>query len=95
MLTHGSIIANLSAVMYQFGRATLRKDDIMISYLPLAHMFERNCQVGRVEQAEYTDNDYSILERRLHGGRCCGILFGRRQELVVRYEDCQANTDAR
>src|SRR6218665_1039159 len=44
MLTHGNVVANVSAVMYQMMEHTIRGDDILMSYLPLAHMFERNCE---------------------------------------------------
>lgn len=44
MLNHGNIIANVSAVMYQMMEYTIRMDDCMMSYLPLAHMFERCCE---------------------------------------------------
>ncbi len=27
---------------------TIRQDDVLMSYLPLAHMFERCCEVSRV-----------------------------------------------
>lgn len=45
MLSHGNIIANVSAVMYQMAEYTIRMDDICMSYLPLAHMFARCCEV--------------------------------------------------
>ncbi|XP_035207618.1 long-chain-fatty-acid--CoA ligase 5-like, partial [Stegodyphus dumicola] len=46
MLTHKSIIANVSAVMLQLGETAPSSNDTMLSFLPLAHMFERCCQVG-------------------------------------------------
>nr|XP_042910565.1 long-chain-fatty-acid--CoA ligase 5 [Parasteatoda tepidariorum] len=46
MLTHKSIIANVSAVMLQLGETAPGSSDTMLSFLPLAHMFERCCQVG-------------------------------------------------
>lgn len=46
MLTHGSIVANVSAVMLQLGETAPGSSDTMLSFLPLAHMFERCCQVG-------------------------------------------------
>ncbi|KAH9400419.1 hypothetical protein TYRP_001984, partial [Tyrophagus putrescentiae] len=44
MLSHGNVIANVSAVMYQMMEYTIRQDDVLMSYLPLAHMFERCCE---------------------------------------------------
>jgi long-chain acyl-CoA synthetase len=44
MLTHGNIIADCSTLTY-FKRAQLGADDVMISFLPLAHMLERVLQV--------------------------------------------------
>ncbi|XP_067120704.1 long-chain-fatty-acid--CoA ligase 5-like isoform X1 [Centruroides vittatus] len=46
MLTHGNIIANVSSVMSQLGNIAPTKNDVMISFLPLAHMLERCCQVA-------------------------------------------------
>ncbi|CAL1266332.1 unnamed protein product [Larinioides sclopetarius] len=46
MLTHKSIVANVSAVMLQLGETAPGSSDTMLSFLPLAHMFERCCQVG-------------------------------------------------
>ena len=46
MLTHGNIIANVSAVCAQMGEYAPREDDVMISFLPLAHMLERCCEVS-------------------------------------------------
>lgn len=48
MLTHKNIMADLNAV-YNLKRSWPTKDDIMASYLPLAHMFERVVEVGQVE----------------------------------------------
>nr|XP_023020932.1 long-chain-fatty-acid--CoA ligase 5 isoform X2 [Leptinotarsa decemlineata] len=44
MLTHENIVAANSAVQMQFGDHKLRSSDIMISFLPLAHMLERCCE---------------------------------------------------
>ncbi|XP_017780767.1 PREDICTED: long-chain-fatty-acid--CoA ligase 5 isoform X2 [Nicrophorus vespilloides] len=44
MLTHENVVASFSAVMMQFGDHKLKSDDVMISFLPLAHMLERCCE---------------------------------------------------
>ncbi|KAG8183684.1 hypothetical protein JTE90_028048 [Oedothorax gibbosus] len=46
MLTHKNIVANVSAVMLQLGETAPCRSDTMLSFLPLAHMFERCCQIG-------------------------------------------------
>ncbi|XP_018566336.1 long-chain-fatty-acid--CoA ligase 5 isoform X2 [Anoplophora glabripennis] len=44
MLTHENIVASTSAVILQFGDHKLKSTDVMISFLPLAHMLERCCE---------------------------------------------------
>ncbi|XP_076003849.1 long-chain-fatty-acid--CoA ligase 1-like isoform X2 [Genypterus blacodes] len=44
MLTHGNVISNLAAVLRVLENCKLNDHDIYISYLPLAHMFERVSQ---------------------------------------------------
>ncbi|OQR78292.1 long-chain-fatty-acid--CoA ligase 5-like [Tropilaelaps mercedesae] len=46
MLSHKNIIACLSSVMFQLGEVAPCKDDVMISFLPLAHMLERCCEMA-------------------------------------------------
>ncbi|KAM7304986.1 long-chain-fatty-acid--CoA ligase 5 isoform X2 [Ixodes scapularis] len=46
MLTHLNIISDLSAVMYQLGDLAPKGDDVMMSFLPLAHMLERCCEMA-------------------------------------------------
>ncbi|XP_055017246.1 long-chain-fatty-acid--CoA ligase 6 isoform X2 [Boleophthalmus pectinirostris] len=47
MLTHGNIASNTSSVIKILeGYFVIRQDDVSISYLPLAHMFERMIQVS-------------------------------------------------
>ena len=46
MLTHENVLANVSAVLLHLDKQTLRSDDVMLSFLPLSHTFERVCQVG-------------------------------------------------
>ncbi|KAL0979436.1 hypothetical protein UPYG_G00185030 [Umbra pygmaea] len=46
MITHGNIASNTSSVIKILeGSFVMQKDDVSISYLPLAHMFERMIQV--------------------------------------------------
>ncbi|XP_042895962.1 long-chain-fatty-acid--CoA ligase 1 isoform X1 [Parasteatoda tepidariorum] len=45
MLTHENIIIDASAVIDQLAEYAPNKNDIMISFLPLAHMLERLCEV--------------------------------------------------
>lgn len=45
MLSHENIIASAGACMHQLGTYAPNNTDVMISYLPLAHMLERSCQV--------------------------------------------------
>ncbi|XP_055502821.1 long-chain-fatty-acid--CoA ligase 5 [Leucoraja erinacea] len=47
MLTHGNIVANSAAFFRMMGSSiSINVDDISISYLPLAHMFERVVQAA-------------------------------------------------
>lgn len=46
MLTHGNVVAGVCAVILQMGDHRIRAGDVMISFLPLAHMFERCCENG-------------------------------------------------
>ena len=47
MLSHENIVACVSACVQQLGvdKHAPNKNDVMISYLPMAHMLERICQV--------------------------------------------------
>ncbi|KAF7665661.1 hypothetical protein LDENG_00135990 [Lucifuga dentata] len=46
MITHGNIASNTSSVIKILeGSFVIKQDDVSISYLPLAHMFERMIQV--------------------------------------------------
>ncbi|CAG01617.1 unnamed protein product, partial [Tetraodon nigroviridis] len=46
MITHGNIASNSSSVIKLLeGSVVIQKEDVSISYLPLAHMFERMIQV--------------------------------------------------
>ncbi|KAH1026142.1 hypothetical protein HUJ05_010705 [Dendroctonus ponderosae] len=44
MLTHENVVASMSSVVLQFGDHRLKSDDVMLSFLPLAHMMERCCE---------------------------------------------------
>ncbi|KAK1154068.1 long-chain-fatty-acid--CoA ligase 1 [Acipenser oxyrinchus oxyrinchus] len=47
MITHGNIASNTSSVIKILeGSFVIRQEDVTISYLPLAHMFERMIQVS-------------------------------------------------
>ncbi|XP_043281122.1 long-chain-fatty-acid--CoA ligase 1 isoform X2 [Venturia canescens] len=46
MLTHQNVMAAVSAVILQLGDHKLTARDVMISFLPLAHMLERCCENG-------------------------------------------------
>lgn len=41
MLTHGNFVSNIGAMEHYDSDFTFNDDDIYISYLPLAHVFER------------------------------------------------------
>lgn len=45
MLTHGNIIATVSAVLFTLSTYTPTRNDTFMSFLPLAHMFERCCHI--------------------------------------------------
>lgn len=45
MLSHENVVAGVCAVILQLGDQRPRSDDIMMSFLPLAHMLERCCEV--------------------------------------------------
>ncbi|XP_037972820.1 long-chain-fatty-acid--CoA ligase 5 isoform X2 [Plutella xylostella] len=44
MLTHENVVASLCSVIMQLGEHRPSKHDVMISFLPLAHMLERCCE---------------------------------------------------
>uniref|UniRef100_A0A336LMH8 Long-chain-fatty-acid--CoA ligase n=1 Tax=Culicoides sonorensis TaxID=179676 RepID=A0A336LMH8_CULSO len=46
MLSHANLVAAICSVQLQFGDHKLRSTDVMISFLPLAHMLERACENG-------------------------------------------------
>lgn len=45
MLTHENVVASMCSVTMQLGEHRPMKNDVMISFLPLAHMLERCCEV--------------------------------------------------
>lgn len=45
MLTHENVVAGVVAVTLQLGEHKPVPSDVMISFLPLAHMLERCCEV--------------------------------------------------
>ncbi|CDW80098.1 amp-binding enzyme family protein [Stylonychia lemnae] len=46
MITHKNMIANISAINRFDGVFSFQDDDVYISYLPLAHVFERMCMIA-------------------------------------------------
>ncbi|XP_039277790.1 long-chain-fatty-acid--CoA ligase 1 [Nilaparvata lugens] len=46
MLTHQNVVAGVCAVIMQLGEHKPNTSDVMISFLPLAHMLERCCENG-------------------------------------------------
>lgn len=44
MLTHRNVVAGCCSVLLQLGAHRPRADDVMMSFLPLAHMLERCCE---------------------------------------------------
>ncbi|KAG1656671.1 Long-chain-fatty-acid--CoA ligase 1 [Nymphon striatum] len=44
MLTHLNMVSTVSAGILQIGSQCLKPGDILFSFLPLAHMFERTCE---------------------------------------------------
>lgn len=46
MLTHSNVVAGVCAVLLQLGEHKPNTSDVMISFLPLAHMLERCCENG-------------------------------------------------
>lgn len=46
MLTHENVVASVCAVNLQLGDQCPQQPDVMISFLPLAHMLERCCEVS-------------------------------------------------
>lgn len=50
MLTHENVVASMCSVIMQLGEHRPAKTDVMISFLPLAHMLERCCEVGEIKK---------------------------------------------
>lgn len=46
MLTHENIVADVSATLLQLGDQKPNSSDVMMSFLPLAHMLERICEIA-------------------------------------------------
>lgn len=88
MLTHENVVASIAGVLLQMGDHRLRTDDVLISFLPLAHMLERCCEVSGTRPRCATPqmccssvvtvtNARLFLELLLHGRRCSRLLLGR------------------
>lgn len=50
VLTHANVVADVSACLLQLAEYTVSPQDVMISFLPLAHMLERVCQMVMYHQ---------------------------------------------
>ncbi|XP_057688894.1 long-chain-fatty-acid--CoA ligase 1 [Corythoichthys intestinalis] len=65
MITHGNIASNTSSVIKILeGSFVIRQEDVSISYLPLAHMFERMIQVSMLchgARVGFYQGDISLL----------------------------------
>lgn len=48
MLSHENIVANISSVIFQIGELAPNGNDTYMSFLPLAHMFERCCVAAMI-----------------------------------------------
>ncbi|KAB7503360.1 Long-chain-fatty-acid--CoA ligase 1 [Armadillidium nasatum] len=46
LLTHENVVASVSATLVQLAEHKPHKSDVMLSFLPLAHMLERCCEVA-------------------------------------------------
>jgi long-chain acyl-CoA synthetase len=46
MLSHENVVAAVASVILQLGDHKITSSDVMISFLPLAHMLERCCEVS-------------------------------------------------
>jgi long-chain acyl-CoA synthetase len=46
MLSHENVVAAVTSVILQLGDHKITSSDVMISFLPLAHMLERCCEVS-------------------------------------------------
>lgn len=83
MLTHENVIASVSAVILQLGDHKPTSSDVMISFLPLAHMLERCCEVVYYTPLQiffyYTD---LFLECNVYGWRQCWFLSRRHQKII-------------
>ena len=57
MLTHGNFVANIAGLSQFDGTLRFYEDDVYISYLPLAHVFERllmlTCMANMIQYGFY------------------------------------------
>jgi long-chain acyl-CoA synthetase len=68
MLTHRNFVANVGGMEGFDGEFTIRDDDVYISYLPLAHVFERVlllCAMGYKMQYGFFGGDVMKLKEDL------------------------------
>lgn len=68
MLSHENVVAGMCAVILQLGDHRPRSDDIMMSFLPLAHMLERCCEVSELyqygRQISHVGQNYDSVDRK-------------------------------
>ncbi|CAL1288033.1 unnamed protein product [Larinioides sclopetarius] len=65
MVTHGNIVSAASVMKLVMGKSSLTKEDRMISYLPLAHMFEQKVQTMAFLEGcsiGFFGGDFKLLE---------------------------------
>jgi long-chain acyl-CoA synthetase len=68
MLTHRNFVANIGGMHHFDGEFELRDDDVYISYLPLAHVFERClllCSMGYKMQYGFFQGDVLKIKEDL------------------------------
>lgn len=83
MLTHENVVGSLSAVLMQMGDHKVRSTDVLISFLPLAHMLERCCEVKpRLSVFQALSTIDLFVERDVHDGSVRGVLLRRHKAII-------------
>lgn len=95
MLTHENVVASMCSVTMQLGEHRPMKNDVMISFLPLAHMLERCCEVCLLSSFIITifssTRSGTELERRRGGSVRRGILSYASSALIQDDDDEQGS----